>query len=69
MKKVDVKLTTPTRKITIMITYLEFFQTEKVEEKKLPRRLKLYFADEIGNRVSIENIIIADEEVAAVHPA
>ncbi len=60
VKKVDVKLTTPTRKITNMITYLEFFQTEKVEDKKLPLRLKLYFADEEGKRVSNENIIIAD---------
>ncbi|RWR14658.1 BREX-1 system phosphatase PglZ type A [Siminovitchia fortis] len=62
VKKVDVKLTTPTRKITNMMTFLEFFQMEKVEEKKLPLRLKLYFTDEEGNRVSNENRIIADSE-------
>lgn len=60
IKKVDVKLTSISRKITNTITFLEFFQTEKVEEKRVPMRLKLYFIDEEGNRVSNENIIIAD---------
>jgi len=60
VKKVDVKLTNISRKITNIITYLEFFQTEKVEDKRVARRLKLYFADEQGNRISNENIIIAD---------
>lgn len=58
--KVEVKLTNISRKITNRITYLEFFQTEKVEDKKLPLKLKLYFVDEDGNRISNENIIIAD---------
>lgn len=58
--KVDVKLTNISRKITNRITYLEFFQAEKVEEKKTAIRLKLYFEDENGNRISNENIIIAD---------
>lgn len=58
--KVEVKLTNISRKITNRITYLEFFQTEKVEEKKIPIRLKLYFVDEESNRISNENIIIAD---------
>lgn len=60
VKKVDVKLTNISRKITNSITYLEFFQTEKVADKQIPRRLKLFFADEAGNRISNENIIIAD---------
>ncbi|WP_088049433.1 BREX-1 system phosphatase PglZ type A [Virgibacillus dakarensis] len=60
VSKVDVKLTTPTRKITNTVTYLEFFQMDKVAEKMLPRRLKLYFVDEAGNRISNENIIIAE---------
>lgn len=59
-KKVDVKLTTPTRKITNTITYLAFLQTARIEDKKLALRLKLYFVDEEGKRVSNENIIIAD---------
>lgn len=60
VKKVGVKLTNISRKITNRITYLEFFQTEKVEDKRVPIRLKLYFEDEEGNRISNENIIIAD---------
>ncbi|MBE7105490.1 BREX-1 system phosphatase PglZ type A [Bacillus cereus] len=60
VKKVAVKLTSLTRKITNSITYLEFFQTEKMEDKKTPLRLKVYFTDEEGNRISNENIIIAD---------
>ena len=58
--KVTVKLTNISRKITNRITYLEFLQTDKVEEKKLPLKLKLYFADAKGKRISNENIIIAD---------
>ena len=58
--KVEVKLTSISRKITNRITYLEFFQTDKVEEKKLPMTLKIYFEDEEGDRISNENIVIAD---------
>ena len=58
--KVEVKLTNISRKITNRITYLEFFQTKKVKDKKIPMTLKLYFVDEEGNRISNENIIIAD---------
>jgi len=62
VKKVDVKLTSITRKITNTISYLEFFQTEKIEDKRIPLRLKVYFIDEDGNRISNENIIIADSK-------
>lgn len=62
IKKVEVKLTNISRKITSGITYLEFFQTEKVEDKKVTLRLKIYFADVEGNRISNENIIIADSK-------
>jgi uncharacterized protein (TIGR02687 family) len=62
IKKVEVKLTNISRKITNTITYLEFFQTEKVEGKKVPLRIKAYFTDEEGTRVSTENIIIADSK-------
>jgi uncharacterized protein (TIGR02687 family) len=60
--KVDVKLTSITRKITNTISYLEFFQTEKIEDKRVPLRLKVYFVDEENNRISNENIIIADSK-------
>lgn len=59
-RKVDVKLTNISRKITNSIFYLEFFQTEVIEGKVLPRRLSLYFIDQEGNKISNENIIIAD---------
>ncbi len=58
--KVDVSLTNISRKITNRITYLEFFQKETLGAKKTPIRLKLYFVDEHGERISNENIIIAD---------
>lgn len=60
VKKVTVKLTSISRKITNMITYLDFFQSEKVEDKKRPLRLKAYFVDKEGKRISNENIILAD---------
>lgn len=62
VKKVEVKLTNISRKITSAMTYLEFFQTEKVEDKKVHLKLKIYFADEEGNRISNESIIIADSK-------
>lgn len=62
VQKVRVTLSSLTRKITNIITYLEFFQTEKVGGKIVPCRLKVYFADEDGNRISNENIIIADSK-------
>jgi uncharacterized protein (TIGR02687 family) len=62
VRKVEVKLTSITRKITNIISYLEFFQTEKVEDKRIPLRLKVYFVDEENNRISNENIIIADSK-------
>lgn len=62
--RVTVKLTSISRKITNRITYLDFLQTDRVEEKKLPLKLKLYFTDEAGNRISNENIIIADSSAA-----
>lgn len=58
--KVEVKLTNISRKITNRITFLEFFQVEKVEDKKIAMTLKLYIEDVEGNRISNENIIIAD---------
>ncbi|MBV1819080.1 BREX-1 system phosphatase PglZ type A [Anaerosalibacter bizertensis] len=60
--KVEVKLTNISRKITNMETYLEFFQVDVVDDKKLPLKLKLYFADENGDKISNENIIIADSK-------
>lgn len=65
IRKVDVKLTTPIRKITNTVTYLEFFQTAHVEDKILPRILKVYFVDENGRHLSNTHKIIADHKSAA----
>jgi uncharacterized protein (TIGR02687 family) len=58
--KVDIKLTNTTRKITNSLFHLSFFQTEKVEEKVVPRTVMLYMADEDGNVISNEETIIGD---------
>lgn len=59
-KKVDIRLTNTTRKITNSIFNLEFFQTEKVEDKLKPRTVVIYMADEAGNVLSNEETIIGD---------
>ncbi|MBM7605942.1 uncharacterized protein (TIGR02687 family) [Metabacillus crassostreae] len=60
IKKVDIKLTNTTRKVTNSIFNLEFFQTEKVEDKIIPRTVVIYMADEEGNVLSNEETIIGD---------
>ncbi|WKB36657.1 hypothetical protein QS257_06540 [Terrilactibacillus sp. S3-3] len=64
VRQVNVKMTSPVRKITNLITYLEFFQTERVEEKRRPLVLALYFTDEQGERLTNEAHIIADSTSA-----
>lgn len=58
--KVDIKLTNTTRKITNSLFHLSFFQTEKVEDKVVPRSVMVYMADENGAVVSNEETIIGD---------
>ena len=60
IRKVKISLTSITRKITNIITYLEFFQDEMIQDKVLSQRIRCYFEDEEGNRISNENIIIGD---------
>jgi len=60
IRKVKISLTSITRKITNIITYLEFFQDEKIQDKVISQRIKCYYEDEEGNRISNENIIIGD---------
>ena len=59
-KKVSLGLTNLSRKITSVITHFTFFQNEPVDDKHLPLRVTAYLADEKGNRISNENIIIAE---------
>lgn len=58
--KVDVKLTNTTRKITNSLFNLTFFQTEKVEDKRVPRTVKIYMADENEAVISNEKTLICD---------
>lgn len=60
IRKVKISLTSITRKITNIITYLEFFQEEKIQDKVIVQKIRCYFEDETGNRISNENIIIGD---------
>lgn len=60
IQKVDIKLTNMTRKITNSIFNLEFFQTEKVEEKMVSRTVVIYMGDDEGNILSNEETIIGD---------
>jgi uncharacterized protein (TIGR02687 family) len=58
--KVDIKLTNTIRKITNSLFHLSFFQTEKVEEKMIPRSVVIYMADDNGDVISNEETIIGD---------
>lgn len=60
IQKVDIKLTNTTRKITNSIFNLEFFQTEKVEDKRIPRTVLIYMTDDEGSVLSNEETIIGD---------
>ena len=46
--------------VTSIITHLTFFQNKPVDDKHKPLRVTVYFEDEDGNRISNENVIIAD---------
>ena len=63
-KKVQIALTSLTRKITSQIIYLDFQQSEPVGDKVLPLHVRVSLVDENGERISNENIIIADSESA-----
>ena len=60
IRKANISLTSVTKKITNIITYLEFFQEEKIQDKVISQRIKCFFEDENGVRISNENIIIGD---------
>ena len=60
--KVEVEISTITRKVTTPRVNISFIQKDKVEDKKLPIQLKARFEDEEGNIISNENSIIADSD-------
>ncbi len=60
-EKVEVKLTNTTRKITNNKYTLNFFQTERITEERLPVTLRLSLWDlEENKQISDEKILIAD---------
>ena len=61
---VKVALTSLTRKITNLITYLDFIQTENISDTLAPARLSAYFETETGERISSEQLILADKKNA-----
>ena len=61
---VEVALISLTRKVTNLITYLDFMQTKNVSDVLRPVQVKAYFETESGKRISNEKIIIADKKNA-----
>lgn len=61
---VEVVLTSLSRKVTNLITYLDFIQTENVSDTSLPSKIKVYFESEAGEKISDEELIIADKKNA-----
>lgn len=60
IRKVKVSLTSINRKVTNPITVLEFFQDEKLQDKVIGKKIRTYFEDEEGNKISNIKTIIAD---------
>lgn len=60
IRKVKVSLTSINRKVTNPITFLEFFQDEKLQDKVIGKKVRTYFEDEEGNKISNIKTIIAD---------
>lgn len=60
IRKANISLTSITRKITNPITFLEFFQEEKIQDKVIAQKIKCFFEDEEGNKISNIKTIIGD---------
>ncbi|MDU5105779.1 BREX-1 system phosphatase PglZ type A [Clostridium sp.] len=60
IRKVKVSLTSINRKLTNLITFLEFFQDEKLQDKVIGKKIRAYFEDEDRNKISNIKTIIAD---------
>jgi uncharacterized protein (TIGR02687 family) len=59
---VEVVLTSLSRKITNLITYLDFIQTENVSDTLQPIKIKVFFETDSGEKISDEEIIVADKK-------
>ncbi|GAA0354249.1 BREX-1 system phosphatase PglZ type A [Alkalibacterium iburiense] len=63
--EVEVSLVSQTRVITNNVVWLNFLQLEAVSEQKKEKRLKLYFEDDQGRKISNEVVLIADSEMTS----
>ena len=57
---VDVVLTSVSRKVTNLITYFDFIQSEKVTDTMKARSIIAYFTDEVGEKISFDVPIVAN---------
>lgn len=62
---VDVVLTSVTRKVTNLITYFDFIQTEKVTDTMKARSIVAYFTTEDGEKISFDVPMIANSREEA----
>ena len=62
---VDVVLTSVNRKVTNLITYFDFIQTEKVTDTMKARSLVAYFTTEDGEKISFDVPIVANSREEA----
>jgi uncharacterized protein (TIGR02687 family) len=60
IEKIQIYLTTSKRRITNNVFTLDFFQNEKIADKRIPRTVKVYMGDGENNVLSNEEIIIGD---------
>lgn len=57
---VDVILTSVSRKVTNLITYFDFIQSEKITDTMKARSIVAYFTDEAGEKISFDVPIVAN---------
>lgn len=57
---VEVVLTSSSRKVTNLITYFDFIQSEKVTDTMKARSIIAYFTDEAGEKISFDVPIVAN---------
>lgn len=61
-KNVTISCVSLSNKVTSLITFLEFFQNERVTDKLLPRNYEIYFEDEEGKIISNSAVVNADSK-------
>ena len=61
-KNVTINCVSLSTRITSLITFLEFFQNEKITDKVLPKNYLVYFEDDKRNQISNAPLINADSK-------